>query len=185
MPLFNNGMFLGATPITKAYLGDSLVFEAGGGGEDWDTEAITYFNSSAGAVSYIFNVAAWDTLQASGNPAAPMSTATSGSSIRMKTTVSGGWNSNAVSTAFPHVYIWTMKYGWDKAIQVTVGNNKPNIDHSGVNHPFAYQEDLPQCAYAFYADDQGDISGWNAYDGPTSSDGPGIGGAKPERGDPL
>jgi hypothetical protein len=135
---------------------------------NWDTEPITYFYSSAGGVDYINNTSAWDTLQAAGNPATPVTTTTSGSSMRMGTPVSGGWNSDAVSTAFPHVYIWTDSYGWDKATQTTTGNNKPLIDHAAVNHTFAFQENLPQCAYAFYATDQGDISGWTAYDGPTA-----------------
>ena len=143
---------------------------------DWDTEPISYFysNGVTGSipVNYIFNTSAWDTLQAAGNPAPPETTTTSGASMRMANTVSGGWNSDAVATAFPHAYIWNTKYGsnngWDKVTQTTAGNFKPSIDFSGDNHAYAFDDNTPECVYAFYATDQGDISGWRAYDGPTA-----------------
>ena len=162
--------------VTLLYTDPALVRPADSDATDWDTEPISYFYSAGASgevpVTYIFNTTPWDTLQAAGGVAHPTSTLTSGASMLMATPVSGGWDSDAVATAFPHVYIWNTKYGsnngWDKVTQTTSGNFKPNINFDGVNHAYAFDDNVPECVYAFYATDQGDISGWSAYNGPTS-----------------
>ena len=133
---------------------------------DWDTEPTTYFHSTAGTVGYIFNIAGWNSTGTSGGDVPPETTTTSGGNARMVNTVSGGWDGSIVNSLYPYVYVWTAADGWSKVTQTSTAQFRSALDFDSVTVNYAGNPDF---AFAFYTTDQGDISGWRAYDGPTAT----------------
>jgi len=131
---------------------------------DWDTEPLTYaYGASGGAVTYVNTPTAWNGTGASGNNIVVETFGTSAGNFRIANTVSGGWNADTVLSSFPHAYVWDVANGWQSVTQTTTGNNRPNIDFTSGTVSYS---GTPIRVLAFYAADQGDISGWRAYDGP-------------------
>ena len=170
---------VGSTSVAKVYAGADLVWSAPSSG-DWDTSGYSVAiagttadptaNTRRVLVSYSSSSGAFNSYAMSSGSTVDATTIGWSSSSAIDIDMSATINSSTFSAAYPYCAYWNdTDNQWQKGTADDRGAFKVDMIYGGMTGLLYNNMDDGTQAVLFYTSDPGSVSGWTAYDGPTSN----------------